>query len=158
MRKTKKVTKTETVQETTDILCNKCGKTCSNVGRRTGKNPHQEYEGLLEVEVHGGYDSDLIGDMVSVRFSLCEQCLVALMKTFKIPHEIKDHDLSSEYVSLAQNAKLRAQHSKNSHREWVQAILEKSSNFKKKDLQKKNHKELYEIYHSLPNKKAQNQD
>jgi hypothetical protein len=158
MRKTKKVTKTEVVTETVDILCNKCGKTCDNVVRQgfAKKNPHKEFYGLIEQEVHGGYNSATIGDMTSWRFSLCEYCLDDLVKSFKIPHEIRDHDVSGDYITLVKNAKLVARAYKQSHQEWVSAILKQKSGYKKKDLQAKTHKELYEIYHQL-NKKA-NQD
>lgn len=150
MKKTKKVTKTEVVNETVDIICNKCGKTCNNIARQNYDKKHgKDFYGILELEVHGGYNSATIGDMVSWRFSLCEFCVKELVDTFKIPHEIHDRDLSGDYVSLAKNAKLLLQHDKINHQEWVKAILETKSGHKKKELENKNHKELYDIYHNL---------
>jgi hypothetical protein len=72
--KTKKVTKEviETVVE--DVLCNKCGSSLSD--------SYSNYEGLVEANFTGGYGSK-IGDMTQVTFSLCEDCLLELFKTFK---------------------------------------------------------------------------
>lgn len=102
MRKTKKVTKTVTTLETLDILCNMCGKSLSN-NRRNGVSkkempfPLCDHNGLVEVEVTGGYESEVIGDQVSWRFSICEHCLGKIAKKFVIPVEKKDHDTDKEF-------------------------------------------------------------
>jgi hypothetical protein len=70
MIKTKTVTVTQ--EEIEDIFCNKCGKSCKKFC---------DYEGLIEAEFTGGYDSKL-GDGNMYRFSLCEDCLAPLFKKF----------------------------------------------------------------------------
>ena len=42
------------------------------------------FEGLIEVEVLGGYAAQL-GDGWSYQFSICEPCLKVLFKQFKLP-------------------------------------------------------------------------
>lgn len=64
MRKTKIITRS--VEETEDIICNMCGKSCFG-----GMN----YNGLIEVSVSGGYDSTALEDGVRYTFSICEDCL-----------------------------------------------------------------------------------
>jgi|GEM_PF-2744842 len=59
-----------------DVICNKCGESCKD-------SSNMNYEGLLEVSVEGGYASKL-GDSVRYTFSLCENCLEELFKSFKI--------------------------------------------------------------------------
>lgn len=41
--------------------------------------------GLEEAKVTGGFFSDPLRDMTEYQFNLCESCLDALFKTFKIP-------------------------------------------------------------------------
>lgn len=79
--------KTEEIQTTTqvvvDILCNKCGESCA-----TSTSDHgwqRSFDGLLEVEVHAGYWSKVLGDGFRTKFSLCEMCVSELFKTFKLP-------------------------------------------------------------------------
>ncbi len=60
---------------TDDIICNKCGNSCKD-------SCDMNYEGLIEASVFGGYASKL-GDQVNYEFSLCEDCLIELFKTFK---------------------------------------------------------------------------
>lgn len=108
MRKTIQVTKSVVENKTVDIICNKCGESCSSLKRNhNAKSAEYGFSGLEEVEIHGGYDSEIIGDMSAWRFSICEQCLSELVKTFKIPHEIKG-DWSSEFVTQDEYAKLEA--------------------------------------------------
>lgn len=65
-------------QTVVDVLCNKCEKSCqTDCG----------YEGLIEAVVRGGYGSK-IGDDVEFVFSLCEDCLIDLLSSFKIKEEI----------------------------------------------------------------------
>jgi len=63
---------------TTDIICNKCGKSCHDID---GAN----YEGVIEHELCGGWGSKVIGDGYQHQFSLCETCFMELSKTFVIP-------------------------------------------------------------------------
>lgn len=150
MRKIKKIKTTQIVEQTTDIICNKCGQTCSNLKRFHKASPQQMcgFSGLTEIEVHGGYDSQFVGDMTSWQFSLCEKCLSDLVKTFKIPHTIKG-DYSSEYVSLKKYNQLAAQALKQNRQEFIKAIREQSNQFTVKDLKTKSQQELYQIYQSL---------
>jgi hypothetical protein len=78
MRITRKKTVTKEIEVTTDVLCNKCGKTCSM--------PHAalQHFGLIEAEVSGGFDSTVLEDLHTYTFSLCEVCLKELFSTFKI--------------------------------------------------------------------------
>jgi hypothetical protein len=67
---------TQRVEVIEDIRCNKCGESCG-IG-------YGIFEGLIEIEVSGGYGSNYIGDGNKYVFSLCEKCLVEFAKTFKI--------------------------------------------------------------------------
>jgi hypothetical protein len=66
----------QTVHETKDIVCNQCGSSCYST---------PEYVGLIEAQVCTGYGSKFLGDGNNFSFSLCEECLVKLFKTFKHP-------------------------------------------------------------------------
>ena len=101
MKINKKVKKTVIVDQTQNILCNMCGESCA-VGNHGGNwdNKKKEYirgtdpvdnvySGLLEQEVHGGYDSKVLADMTSYKLSLCEGCLKNLFSKFKLSVEIK---------------------------------------------------------------------
>lgn len=70
----KKVIKEKIVE---DVICNKCG---SSLKTDCG------YEGLVEAKVYGGFYSKL-GDLSVVSFSLCDDCLIELFKTFSIKEE-----------------------------------------------------------------------
>jgi hypothetical protein len=87
MIKTEKVTKEITETVVVDVLCNKCG--CSLLD-----SYKMNYEGLVEAGFTGGYGSK-IGDMNRVKFSLCEDCLLELFKTFK--HEPYIHDVGDDF-------------------------------------------------------------
>lgn len=64
-----------------DILCNKCSKSCkTSCG----------FEGLIEVIASGGFDSKFVGDESSLKFSLCEDCLKDLINSFKLKPAIRD--------------------------------------------------------------------
>jgi len=80
---TKEITKKITI--TTDIICNKCGESCKSYVFEDGG---AQYSGLIELEYQGGYFSDKIGDGVSHKFSLCENCLAILFSGFKIPSRV----------------------------------------------------------------------
>ena len=45
--------------------------------------------------------SEFFGDMTSIRFSLCEECLFKLVKTFKIPHEEKNELTFETTIDMA---------------------------------------------------------
>lgn len=62
-----------------DIICNKCGCSCSA--------PHPGYEGLLEYSIEGGYASKL-GDGIRYEFSVCVSCLLEFFKSFKIKPKV----------------------------------------------------------------------
>ena len=68
-----------------DIICNNCGSSCR-------KNQDCGFEGLIEVEASGGYESEIIGDGSSISFSLCEGCLIAITNKFKHPPLKKDEN------------------------------------------------------------------
>lgn len=135
------------VEKTLDIICNKCGETCSNQKRKNQE--HFEYSGLVETEVHGGYDSEVIGDMRSWKFSLCEFCLEKLVKTFKIPFQVKDQGLSRDYMSQDDLDNLVKKRDSEVRDSYIQKILEKDKNQKKEDLETKSNQELYSIIRGL---------
>jgi hypothetical protein len=68
-----------------DILCNKCGKSL--------KQPAgcQNFCGLTEAVVRGNYDSPVLGDMTTNKFSLCEYCLKELFDSFVLPTDLYDY-------------------------------------------------------------------
>ena len=81
--------------ETLDIICNKCGQTC-----KTNMN----YNGLLEVEISGSYDSTHLHDLALYQFSLCEKCLVELFETFV--HQPIVYDPYNEPIELTERITL----------------------------------------------------
>ena len=66
----------QSVEVVSDIICNNCGVSC--------KTKSKNYEGLIEVSVVGGYDSEHIGDYHELTFSICEKCLMEIINSFKI--------------------------------------------------------------------------
>lgn len=74
MRLTRTITKE--VEETCDILCNKCGKSLKC---------EFNINGLVEAEVRGAYDSPRLLDGAKYEFSLCEKCLFELFDKFVLP-------------------------------------------------------------------------
>lgn len=76
MRKVSVEEKVVQVKVIDDILCNECG----NSLRGRADNFH----GLIEAEVLGGYGSDL-GDQESYKFSICEECLRKMFARFITP-------------------------------------------------------------------------
>lgn len=80
MIKTKKIIKTEEVDIIEDIICNKCGESCS-IG---AFNNDKIFNGLIECKVSGEYLSPYLSDSVTYTFSLCEKCLYESFKDFKV--------------------------------------------------------------------------
>ena len=72
---------TQEVEITKDIICNKCGNSC--------KGDVGNYNGLIEVVVTGAYDSTHLTDGKNYVFSMCEECLSEMIKTFSIPIDIQ---------------------------------------------------------------------
>jgi len=77
-----------------DILCNKCGKSLKRIISTCGQ---YNYCGLMEITVKGCYGSDPLEDLKSYTFSLCENCLDELFKSFKLPVKEEDYSLTSDY-------------------------------------------------------------
>jgi hypothetical protein len=140
MIKIKSIKKTRSELITTDILCNLCGKSCklgntfdlvNKKGKLIkGKNPvNHVFGGLLEVEVHGVYDSTHLSDMSITRFSICEPCLCSLKKSFKIPAEVKE-DFSADFIpenKLKQQYKKHIKEIKNYEKQFLIKNQKKSS-------------------------------
>lgn len=147
MRKTKKVKVTKEEVQVTDIVCNMCAQSCCNQKRKEKPDANfmNEYSGLIEAVVSGGYDSEVVGDGVAWRFSLCEGCLNQVVSKFKIPHEVKDSSLSSEFESAEKLEKRRAKLT-NSYRKECIDILAKNTDLTKKELIKKTTEELFKLY------------
>lgn len=145
MRKIKKVKVTKEENQTVDILCNMCGKSCNNKIRVGKKAEFVNYYGLIEVEVGGGYDSEVIGDLNTWRFSLCEHCLQdKVVSKFKIPHEVKDNDISCEFMTEKALEKKRKQRVEESKERYIQKLM--LQGHKRKDLKKLSLKKLNKLY------------
>lgn len=69
---------TEVVEVVEDMLCNKCGNSLRS-------KITEEFYGLTETFVSGGFDSTHLKDMERLSFALCEGCLVEILETFKHP-------------------------------------------------------------------------
>jgi hypothetical protein len=54
-----------------------------------------DYEGLIEVKIIGGYYSK-IGDLNQVEFSICEDCLLEIFKTFKYTPCSSEYNVNSK--------------------------------------------------------------
>lgn len=61
-----------TTYEIDRLICNKCGEDVVEDGA------------LRDAKVSGGYSSALIEDGAQYSFDLCEECVVELMKSFKL--------------------------------------------------------------------------
>ncbi len=139
----------QVIEETViDVICNKCGKTCSNHKRKNLKQWTNEYSGLIETEVDGGYDSEIIGDMVSWKFSICEHCLSDIVENFKIPPMIKDQSISSEFLTQSNHNKLYKKALKKSKEDYIKEILKINKNFSKSQLKKMSLDDLFHIFHN----------
>ena len=84
MRVTNMIQKTIEEPVLAAIVCNKCG-------RRFEAPPGKCIEYANDMEFHhysstGGYCSK-IGDMVSFSFDLCDDCMLELLRSFKVPVE-----------------------------------------------------------------------
>ena len=89
--KLKKIIKEELLTE--DILCNKCGNSC-NVVSLPGVDALDinDYYGLIEASVSGGYCSTGLEDGKVYTFSLCENCLKELFDGFKLKVQVEKND------------------------------------------------------------------
>lgn len=65
-------------------ICNKCG---DNLCSDSCVNRNFPF-GLVEANVHGGYDSKHLSDMTTYQFSMCEKCLREFFNTCKIHPKI----------------------------------------------------------------------
>jgi hypothetical protein len=153
MIKNKKVTETIEKTEVVDILCNLCGKTCNNEKRYFKSKKSCYYEGIENLQLDFGYGSKFFGDMTSIKFSLCEECIFDLVKKFKIPHDEKN-EFTSDYISSDKMKKIIEKEEKNNHKEWVTAVLllQKElgvKKFNKKVLVKIETSKLIEMYNKL---------
>ena len=66
--------------ERTDIFCNRCGVSCLLVSH--GDDEEDYFGGLIEVSAIGGYASTHLVDGDVYEFSLCERCLLEVVKDF----------------------------------------------------------------------------
>lgn len=69
------------VEVVEDVICNKCEKSC----RPSKEVP--DFYGLIEASFSTGYFSEALPDGMRYSFSLCEECLAELFKSFKISPE-----------------------------------------------------------------------
>jgi len=77
----------ETKKET-DIICNKCGIRfgCDHYEVNC-ENKNNSHYGLAEIEING--DQKGLCDSVCYSFSICDECLEEIFKTFKFQPETK---------------------------------------------------------------------
>lgn len=96
MKQVRKVTKTEVIEVVDKFTCNKCEKIIQDTADK-----FSFYNGL-NISYEGGYASK-IGDGVIVDFDMCEDCLIDLINSFKIPVDYKEAGWleSSNHIGLA---------------------------------------------------------
>ena len=75
--------KTRIDRDITSCLCNKCGKEMFN-------KETKEVFGI-DVYIEGAYYSPTLEDQTWFKFDLCEQCVLELMDSFKIPPEAGEY-------------------------------------------------------------------
>lgn len=80
-----KVTATRVVEQTevTSILCNKCGEEMITKCSPGGNG--------VSVTYQAGFDAKLYKDGDNVEFDICEKCLKAFTKSFKVPPKIENY-------------------------------------------------------------------
>lgn len=98
---------TRQVEEVNDLhyVCNKCGvrhrKMLSDPkGKQFAEteefipqelcNENEEAEAFVHVSRTGGYGDRAFGDGVKIEFDLCQDCLLELVKSFKVPATVSD--------------------------------------------------------------------
>lgn len=108
-----------------EIFCNKCGMSCK--GHLGGFN------GLIEAEVIGGYDSTHLDDLDVYIFSLCESCLKTMFETFMFParqgniaHPDNYNDNFDRHKYLSEGVKLWCDLSEDEKVLWKDLITSKS--------------------------------
>ena len=80
----KKLSRKEIVEFTDDIVCDACGNSMK-VSLHDDKNQEVDviFPGLVNQQVHGGYDSPALDDGITYAFDVCEKCLKKWFKKFK---------------------------------------------------------------------------
>ncbi len=81
MKTIKKVKKTSTVEETTEVACNCCGKVLTKEDIMMGD--------ITDIDISFGYGSK--HDTEVWKIDICDACLDNWVKTFKFPPHIKDY-------------------------------------------------------------------
>ena len=74
---------TADVEVVDEYLCNKCGG--SQIKKFSEEDERGCVYGLEQVKFTTGYLSGALPDCMEYTFSLCEECLAEMFKTFKIP-------------------------------------------------------------------------
>lgn len=92
MKISTKKTITEEREYVTDVLCNKCGKSCVPVHRPLSCDAPKWACGLVETTIHGKFLSPVLEDLTSYTFSICELCVQQLFESFIIPPTKNDHE------------------------------------------------------------------
>ena len=90
MKLTRVVQETKDVEQILDVICNKCGLSCSPTRPRCTE-PMEDVKlayGLAEASVSGGFESRVLADLSTYTFSMCEPCLKVLFDSFAIPVEV----------------------------------------------------------------------
>jgi hypothetical protein len=80
MRTYKKITHESLVID--NITCNKCGNDC--------RQPDAHNSTELSAVYHTNYDNNILPDVTTYYFDICEKCLVEFMGTFKIEAETQE--------------------------------------------------------------------
>lgn len=137
MEQVRKVTKTEVVEVVDKFTCNKCEKVIQDIADKFdfSHSPARvinSHNGL-NISHEGGYASK-IGDGVIVDFDLCEDCLIDLISSFKIPADYKEAGWLEDHNHIGLAYKLESEENnnlllihvtlaKNATREIIQNII-----------------------------------
>lgn len=109
-------------------------------------SPNKNSFGLIEVQVEGGYGSEVIGDMKIIKFSVCEFCLQEhLLSKMTLPPEVKS-SLNQDYVFDIFEKRCERQEERSSKVSWIIALIKKGH--KREDLIDLSNEALYNLYHN----------
>ncbi len=90
------------IRDPASYVCNACGDSMLPVFpdwwlKRNIKDVTNCFPlGLVDAQVHGGYDSHHLFDLTTYQWSMCEKCLRAMFNGFKVPPHVSDFHAGSE--------------------------------------------------------------
>jgi len=104
------------VEETDNIFCNKCGKSCYS---------EVAYGGLIGAKVKGGYCSKFIGDGDNYQFDICEKCFKEYADTFVIPAKVGNFYFPEEAEQAQKDVQASLNQLKNALQETAETIKDR---------------------------------